>query len=326
MIKQGDALADTLGEDPVSTESPRPVEGEEAPARWQEVASLAGRVDRAAVRRLLEYLGDDDPIARWQAGLALADTAARLRRRARLGSPIWKRRSPELTFSGLLALMQQGLEHPEAERRAATADALALWDHEMAVALLIQAMADVEPLVRASAAAALGKIGDKVAVSVLVSALSDPSVWVRQAAADAMGAIAEPRAVPALEQALADPQPLVRASVVCALGHMPTCRARRMLEERARDGDGAMRWYSARGLGNIGDVGSLPALAALREDDRKLFGQSVAEVAAGARRAIDARESDFWSRLRRAFQFARSRLGRKRRASNNGGLVQSPPE
>lgn len=318
MLKQGDALADTLGEDPISTESPRAVEGEESAARWQEVASLAGRVDRAAVRRLLEYLGDDDPIARWQAGLALADTAARLRRRARLGAPIWKRRPPEVTVSELLALMQQGLEHPEAERRAATADALALWDHQVAVALLIQAMADADPHVRASAAAALGKIGDKAAASVLVSALSDPSVWVRQAAADAVGAIAEPRAVPTLEQALADPQPLVRASVVCALGHMRTNRARRILEKCARDGDAAMRWYSARGLGNIGDVGSLPALVDLREDDRKLFGQSVAEVAAAARRTIDARERGFWNRLRRAFHFARSRLGGKRRASNTG--------
>ena len=280
-------------------------------ARLAEVSSLAGEISCSAIRELLDRLADCDPLVSWAAGVALAETAGRLRRRARLGLSVWKSQNAELTFSGLLALVRGGLEDADPRRRAATADVLALCNYQPAVTSLARAMGDAQPLVRVNAAMALGHIGDKSVVAPLLSALSDPSIWVRRAAAEALGAISDPRGVPALEQALADSQPLVRASAVCALGHMPTTRARKALERCAQDGDSATRWYSARGLARIGKVSSVPILEGLKEDDEALFGQSTNEVASAAIEAIEKRERGPWKRLRKAFYAMLRRWQRK---------------
>jgi HEAT repeat protein len=289
------AISPTYSGSPVSSTEVDP------PERWQEAASLAGQINRAAVQKLLDYLGDDHPFVRYQAGVSLAETAERLRKRARLGSPVWDRQVPELTFSGLLMLVRQGLQDPNPTRRAATADSFALWDHEIVVTFLIKALEDIEPAVRVSVATALGKIRDKAAVDVLKVALMDPSLWVRRAAADALGAIADPQAVSALQQALADPQPLMRATLVCALGHIHTSKAREVLEQCARDGDPAIRWYAARGLREIGTSSSLSALQRLGTDESLFFGQPTREVAAAAIAAIRKREKGFLNWIRRQF-------------------------
>lgn len=286
--------------------------GHDPLARLEEASSLAGQIDRLAVQRLLEYLGDEHPFVRWQAGVALADTALRLRRRARLGMPTWDRKAPELTFSGLLLLLHRGLQDSDPKRRAATADALALWGHEAAVNYLMQAISDSDPMVRLSAATALGKLRDKAAVGVLTRALEDPALWVRRTAADALGAIGDPKAVSALQQALNDPEHLVRASAVCALGHMQTSKARDLLQQVARNGDAALRWYAARGLGHIGDVGALPALQRLQDDDTVFFGRSTSEVAAEALVAIRKRCFGPWNMLRRTFYTLCHRLEKRR--------------
>jgi HEAT repeat protein len=286
---------------PTFPESPASSDEVDPPERWQEAASLAGQIDRVAVHKLLDYLSDGHPFVRHQAGMSLAETAERLRKRARLGLPVWDRQAPELSFSGLLMLVRQGLQDPNPTRRAATADSFALWDHEVVVTFLIKALEDPEPAVRASVATALGKIRDKAAVGVLKTALTDSSLWVRRAAADALGAIADPQAVPALQQALTDPQPLMRATLVCALGHIHTNKSREVLEQCTRDDDPAIRWYAARGLREIGTSSSLPALQRLLADDGLFFGQPTREVATAAVVAIRKREKGFLNWMRRHF-------------------------
>jgi len=280
--------------------------------RLQEAASLAGQISQSAVHKLLEYLGDEHPFVRWQAGVSLAETARRLRRRARLGAPTWDCKAPELTFSGLLLLLHRGLQDPDPRRRAATADALALWGHEVAVGYLVQTLSDSDPTVRLSAATALGKLRDKAATDALIKALEDPSPWVRRAAADALGAIADPKATSALQKALGDREHLVRAGAVCALGHIQASKARETLQRVARNGDAALRWYAARGLGRIGDIGALPVLQRLQDDDTVFFGRSTAEVATEAILAIKKRCFGPWNALRRFFYGLRRWLEKRR--------------
>ena len=295
-----------------ATVAPERYNGHDPLARLKEASSLAGQITRPAVQKLLEYLGDEHPFVRWEAGRALANTAALMRRRARMGVPTWDRKAPELTFSGLLLLLHRTLHDPDPQRRAATADALALWGHEAAVNYLVQAISDSDPAVRLSVTTALGKLRDKAAVSVLTKALADPSPWVRRAAADSLGAIGDPKAVPALQQALGDPEHLVRAGSVCALGHMQTAKARDLLQQAARNGDLALRWYAARGLGRVGDVGALPALQRLQDDETTFFGRSTAEVASEAITAIKKRCLGPWNMLRRAFYTLCHRLEKRR--------------
>lgn len=281
----------------------------------EEISALAGDTSPACVEKLIAWMGHEDPIARSEAGLALARTAAQLRRRARLGLHAWNRQSTELTFTGLLLQMRQALQDPNPLRRAAVAESLAHWDHETVVTFLSQAMEDREPLVRVSAASALGQIKDVAAVSVLMTALSDPSMWVRRAAAAALGAVGATQAVPALEKALHDPHQLVCCSAVMALGHIRATKAREALERAASSPDAAIRWYAARGLGQIGTSSSCPVLQQLLEDENALFGQSIADVAAEALDAIDRRERGAFNRLRRTF-YALQRRARKRRQGN----------
>jgi len=311
MIVEENTLAGQASIDTVTAQSAAKSGARNRIARWERVSSLGGQIDSSAVQELLGSLGDEDPLISWAAGVALSRTGARLRRRARMGAPVWSRRTSELTFTGLFTLLSQGLEDADPRRRAATADALALWDHEPAVTSLLQAMRDSQPLVRASVTMALGHIGDKAAVDSLLSALFDPSFWVRRAAADALGAIGDLRAVSPLRQILTDSQPLVRASAVRALGHMRTARARKTLEHCTQDDDGAVRWYAARSLAHVGGVGSMPVLERLKEnDDSVLFGQSTAEVAARAIDIIEKRERGLWQRLRRTFYAVHRRLQR----------------
>lgn len=208
MIEEQHLVASYAKTNVAAVGSPAKLRSDTPIVRCRQVSSLAGQISRSAVQELLDCLGDDDPLVSWQAGVALAETAACLRRRARVGMPVWDRGARELTFSRLFALLCRGLEDTDPQRRAATADALALWGYEPAVTSLVRAMKDGQPLVRTSAAMALGHIGDKSAVGALLSALFDPSMWVRRAAADALGAIGDPRAVSPLPTS-SPPRPLL---------------------------------------------------------------------------------------------------------------------
>lgn len=299
-----------IGTHPMPSGTPLALQEHQAALRVQEAASLAGQIHSSAVHRLIDLLGDEHPFVRWQAGVSLANTAAQLRQRARAGSSSWDRQSPELTYSGLLALLRDGLQDGDSQRREATADMLGLLDHEVVVGFLVHSLEDEDAAVRASVAAALGRIGDRSAVNALIPSLSDPSIWVRRSAADALGAIADPSSVPALQLALADRHPLVRASAVCALGHIKVAHSREIVEQCCADPDATVRWYAARALAKIGSTASIPALERVRGDDTVLFGQSTGEVADLAMEAIEHRESGPWHWLRKRWFALRRRLRR----------------
>lgn len=272
---------------------------------------MAGDTRLDAVEGLLELLGDADPFVRWEAGVALAKTAARLRRRARLGLSVWRGSATESTLEGLLASMREGLQAADPTLRAGAADALGLWDREGTAAFILPLLEDEAPQVRACAAAALGKTWEGSSVSPLAAALGDPSVWVRRAAADALGAIGAPAAVPVLVEALSDSRPLVRRAAACALGRIRVTKSRKTLARCAFDDDPVVRWHAARGLSRIGNVSSLPALRHLLEDETVLFERSTAEMAESAIEAVENREKGAWNWVRKRFYAIRHRLGAK---------------
>jgi len=261
-------------------------------------------------------LGDPDPALRWQAGEALAVTAAQLRKHALRASVNPIGAGPNYSFTELLARMSDGLQAPEPVLRSAVADALGLWDHEGAVELLRSALQDPAYEVRASAVQALGRIADPGALASLSAALSDPSLWVRHAAADALGNLGSAQAVGVLERALGDEHGLVRSAAASALGHIRTAKARSVLQRATQSADLELRWYAARSLGQIGDRASCAALTELRsEPGVVLFDRSTADMAAEAITAIEARDRGLINRLRRGI-YALILLVRKRRAAD----------
>ena len=285
---------------PGTTSVVSPSNSEAEVAQWQRAASLAGEINRAAVQELISYLAHEHPFVRWQAGQALAETAAKLRKRAHSGTPVWNRQAPELTFSGLLMLMRQNLQDANPLRRAAVADSLASWDHEAALQFLTQALNDPEPVVRVSVIRAIAQIRDKSVVKPLCEALLDSSLWVRRAAADALGAIASTQSVPALVHAAGDPQSLVRASIACALGHIHSTQSRQSLERLLQDEDAPVRWYAVRSLAEVGSLSSLTPLQALQEEQTVIFERKTGDLATWAAETIQHRESRLWSWLRRS--------------------------
>lgn len=286
---------------------------------WHEITKLAGQVDRESVEWLLAYLAHEDPAARWQACVALAQTAAHLRKRARGGPVHPGGTSSQFAFTELLTRMHQNLRAPSPVLRAATADAFAFWDHEAVVSFLGQSLTDPEPLVRVSVVTALGRIGDVATVDWLAASLLDSSMWVRRAAADALGEMGARQAVGALDEALGDDQSLVRAAVVAALGHIRSAKARQILERCTQDADPEIRWYAARSLGQIGDRASCAALADLRrEGGHVLFGQTTAQVANEAISAIEKRDRGIVNRIRRVLYTLARFVRHARRPQSRG--------
>lgn len=281
---------------PVTAPEERGAEAGEK-ARWEDVEALRGLFGRTQVQQLLSYLGDSDPLVRWRAGLVLGEAGTYLRQRARLGVPSWDRRLPELTYSSVLVALRDGLKDPSPIRRAACADALALWEHEAAVAFLIGALQDVEPTVRVSVVAALGMVRDRSATKALVRALDDLSMWVRRASCDALGAIGDSQAAPAIARVAETDQPLVRAAAVNALAHLPSTVSRGALERCLDDQDLIVRWSAVRALGRIGSLRVVPRLRHLRDEGDQILGRSLQQLVGEAIRDIEHRERGLWSLL-----------------------------
>jgi HEAT repeat protein len=278
-------------------------------ARCRQAQALAGDVRRESILALMRMWGDAHPFVRWEAGRALADTVALYRDRPRLGVSWAASRSPTMSFDEFSALVREEMHAPEAEVRAATADALGLWQRATSVSLLLEALQDPAPMVRVSAAAALGRIGDQDAIKPLGAALSDPSVWVRRAAAAALGSGGAPHAVTDLRKALAAPQPLlVRSALVAALGRIGSASARNALLQHLRDDCPEIRWQAIRGLEQVGDVSALSRLEALLADETLVFGETIAARARAAIAAIEGREIGLWNALRKLFYLVRHRI------------------
>ena len=290
--------------------SPDDVPPDPAVERCQEAAFLGGDTRRQAVHELLLHLGDADPLVRWQAQAALYTTTIVLQDRARMGASPWRDDSTEYTFDALLSAMRIGLQDADPIRRASTAEALSFWDYARVPSMIVALLGDAEASVRASAASALGRLSDQDTASALASALDDPSIWVRKAVADALGAIASTRGIAGLCRSASDDSALVRASAINALGRVSSTRSRDELARAVYDPDPGVRWFAARGLVEIGDVTSLPALQELRRDEATAFGRMIGNVARAAMSAIRARDRGLGSVLRRAGAYLRHRRRR----------------
>jgi len=275
-------------------------EAPDAIDRCEQVSQCAGCVDRATVESLIECLGDTDPMVRWEASLALADSAHNLLRPQDLSQVLAMGSSVAISANDLLSILEQKLETAAPAERAAVAETLGRLPHQRAVLLLERALSDETAMVRATAARGLGQLGALESSSHLVDALVDPSLWVRRAAADALGAIGDQKAVEPLI-ALAQQGPvLTRTSALAALGHLPGKPSRETLIACLDDEEGEVRWQAARSLEAVGTSAALPALERLLGDGFVLFDEPVRAVALSAMRAIGQREQGAWHALRLA--------------------------
>ncbi len=266
--------------------------------RCEQIAGFAGQIGRTAVESMVVCLNDPDPMVRWEASLALAESAHNLQRPQDLHQVLTMGSSEAMTLSELLSVMREGLASPEPAQRASFAESLGRWPHQTAVALLEQALGDETAMVRATAARGLGQLGALESAPGLIAALADKSLWVRRAAADALGAIGDQSAAGPLAVMASQGPLLTRTAALAALGHLPGKIARETLTACLGDQDGEVRWQAARSLQAVGTLSSLPVLERLLGDDFTLFDESVRDVALGAIKAIGQREQGAWHALR----------------------------
>ncbi len=269
--------------------------------RCATVQSYAGATDRQTVRALIAALGDAEPLVRWEAAAALAQTAQNLDKPQVLQRVLGRDGAAPLTAGELLAWLRQSLADPDPAQREAVADALGRWPQQAAVEVLIKTLGDEAPRVRASAALSLGRLGAIEAIDSLAAALDDTSLWVRVAAADALGAIGDPGAAAPLAAHVAEGPVLVRVAAISALGRLSSREARQQLVACLEDEIGEVRWHAARALQAVGTVAALPGLERLLGDDYRLFDQPIHEVARSAIQAIRQREQGAWHAVRHAF-------------------------
>ncbi len=284
----------------VSNLAESPLEGDVL-ARCATVQGYAGATDRPTVRALLAAMGDSEPMVRWEAAVALAESARNLEKPQVLQRVLGKEGEAPLTRGELLAWLRQSLATADAVQREAVADALGHWPQQGAVELLIKALDDDAAPVRASAALSLGRLGAIDAVERLSAALGDPSLRVRIAAAEALGAIGAVSAAPALAEMVAQGPTLTRVAAISGLGRLPSREAQQALIACLTDQEGEVRWHAARGLEQIGTAAALLALERLLGDTYCLFGQPVHAVAQAAIRAIRQREQGAGHAVRHAF-------------------------
>ncbi len=270
-------------------------------ARCATVQGYAGATDRQTVRMLVTALGDAEPLVRWEAAAALAQTAQNLDKPQVIQRVFGRDGAAPLTTGELLAWLRQSLAAPDPAQREAVADALGRWPQQAAVEILIKALGDEAPRVRASAALSLGRLGAIEALEGLSAALGDPSSWVRGAAADALGALGDSRAAGALAALAAEGPTLARVAAISALGRLPSREARQQLLACLADESGEIRWHAARALQTVGTVAALPELERLLGDAYCLFDQPIYAVAGAAIRAIRQREQGAWHAVRHAF-------------------------
>lgn len=288
-----------------------PCERPDLIARCQAIAACAGQIGRSEIQTLVECLHEDDALVRWEASLALADSARNLQRPQTFNQVLVMGGDDAVTMGELLEMMRAGLASPEPGERAAVAEALGRWPHQTAVELLEQSLQDETPLVRATAARGLGQLGAIESAPHLIVLLEDPSLWVRRSAADALGALGDVHAAGPLAVLARQGPLLTRTAALAALGHLPCKVARETLTACLADSEGEVRWQAAHALEAVGTSASLPALERLLNDDYTLFDKPVRAVALEAIRAIGQREQGIWHALRLALMRLLGRLRRR---------------
>ena len=146
------------------------------------------------------------------------------------------RRSPKVRGRGIWILSQRrapdtaqaiitALADPEADVRAAAAQALGSFEAAQVEDALLAMLSDANAAVRASASATLGQIKSRTAVEPLISLLSDPEQEVLDAAATALRQIGDARMADAMILLLTTAHGIALQEAIYALGELQDERA-----------------------------------------------------------------------------------------------------
>jgi HEAT repeat protein len=158
------------------------------------------------------------------------------------------------------APLARTLGDPDADVRAAAAEALGHQASPDAVPPLLGRLDDASPSVRIQIVGALTRLGDRRAVVPLVGKVQDSSSEVREAVARALGDLGDTRASPALVLALRDQNNDVRRDALAALGRLHASDAVDAIAPFALDRNTALRIAALRALGRIASPDALRVL------------------------------------------------------------------
>ncbi len=242
----------------------------DARARWEAAEALAGSPpEPETLQALAEALGDEHPFVRWKAGEALLSIGG------------------EEVFNLLLEL----LNRRDATVRAEAAQLLGRLRDPRAVESLSKALKSRNELVRWSAAEALLHLGTKEALDCLRRAAADQAWGVRRAVAFGLGRGILPgeEALPGLIELAKDPHPAVRSAAARALGRLGSPEAEPVLIALAEDPHPQVRAEAVSALGRVGGKKAIALLQSLLEDQEEVLGETVADRAKRALRAIRRR-------------------------------------
>ena len=224
------------------------------PQLTEDRESDASRFAGADVERLLQELGDADPVVLRNAIVTLAnadssEVVGYLIRRTLYDEDQEVRQAASEALFGLV------IEHPDAlERLVETAQ----FDEDRTVRvtaldILLAGLNDRNAEVRKAAAGALGELGELGATGFLVqTALFDADAEVRRAAAESLGKLDSAGAVRALAGMLGDRDPAVRILAAEALGYLGDLTAiDPLLRAALYDEDAEVRQAAALALGSL---------------------------------------------------------------------------
>jgi len=261
--------------------------------RYFSAVSLGRQADATALP-LLETLAIDDPhqhvriVAVDAIGALGGETAAGVL--ARLAesedAPVANaavRALGSVNADVVLEPLRRALSAPDADRRAASADALARWGRAPAVALLRwTAAADGDPDVVRAAIAGLNRIGNLAspaapqAIAAIAEVAGDPA---RRAEAIAALSRITASAIPAVGNCLAARDPHVRRAVVEALGRLSHPTASAYVRSALEDADAAVRQAAVSVLAGLGTRGIARSFAELARTDPSAAVRRAAEAA-----------------------------------------------
>lgn|GEM_PF-2026617 len=132
---------------------------------------------------------------------------------------------------------------------------------------LEEVLEDPSPEVRAAGATALGKLKAKESLWALMRLLKDEEAAVRAAAIYAVGNLDEKEVAPILARHLQDQDQSVRESAARALGKIKEPATVEPLLAALKDEDERVRWYAAASLGEIGEKSAGLGLTRVLKED-----------------------------------------------------------
>ena len=186
-----------------------------------------------------------------------------------------------------VAALGRVLSDPDADVRAAAAEALGVSGTQAAVMPLLGHLDDSVPNVRAAVVKALARLGDRRAVVPLIGKVQDTRPSVRQAVAEALGELGDDRASSALVLALRDVSEDVRIAALLALGKLGSDQSvlaiTSMLEAETRSPVRAAALDSLAAIGSERGLDTLvETLDSKGSEDRRVAREAIGRVGAKA--------------------------------------------